>query len=562
MRLILISAISVATLWAPPAREPEIGLRQLSASGSLPELRWPDFSPYRIPVANFYEPAGFAPAWTREGEPTSQARAVIRVLQSARAKGLDPEDYDGSRWATRLARLRPTNGKPSEGDIARFDLALTVSLMRYISDTHIGKVNPQLVCFAYNVESKKCDFADVLRQRLVNSSEVAKVLESLEPPFPGYWRAQKALQAYIRLAAEDDGELLPATRKPVDLGKPYAAVARLDRLLRRLGDLPGNAPKVSNPQIYEGMLVDAVKRFQARHGIDPDGRIGKDTLKQLNTPLIRRVRQLDLVLERWRWIPEEFSRPTVVINIPEFRLQAFDASHRAELEMKVVVGKAYRRQTPVFTNQMTHVIFRPYWNVPLSIQRGELAPKLAKDGAYLGKNSYEIVNGRQEVVERDVATEAMLPLLRSGKLSLRQVPGGKNALGQIKFVFPNGFNVYLHGTPAKALFSRSRRDFSHGCIRVEKPEELAAWVLRDRPEWTMERIREAENGAKPLQVNLANPIPVLIFYGTAVARESGEVCFFDDIYKHDATLEELLDKGYPYSGWKPTSAARGRRPRE
>jgi murein L,D-transpeptidase YcbB/YkuD len=201
---------------------------------------------------------------------------------------------------------------------------------------------------------------------------------------------------------------------------------------------------------------------------------------------------------------------------------------------------------------MTHLIFRPYWNVPLSIQRAELVPKIAKDSSYLTENDYEIVDARGNVVAGQVTTET-LGQLRSGKLAVRQRPGAKNALGFVKFMFPNEYNVYLHGTPAQALFSRSRRDFSHGCIRAEKPDELAAWVLRGLPEWTPERIRDAESGTRTLQVNLKQSIPVLIVYGTAVANETGEVSFFDDIYGHDASLDAVLSHGYPYSGWQPPS---------
>ena len=230
--------------------------------------------------------------------------------------------------------------------------------------------------------------------------------------------------------------------------------------------------------------------------------------------------------------------------------------------MKVVVGKAYRHKTPVFSSEMTHLIFRPYWDVPLSIQRAELVPKIVKDPAYLAENDYEIVDSRRQLISTRAVSAAMLAQLRSGKLFIRQVPGEKNALGLVKFLFPNEYNVYLHSTPAKSLFLRSRRDFSHGCIRVEQPEELAQWVLRGVPGWDMDHIREAERGAESRQVNLDQPIPVLIVYGTAVVRADEEVFFFDDIYGYDAALTELLDHGYPYSGWQPTSVARDLRPRE
>ena len=556
MRLALFAAILVNA-----GLEPAATLRELTSGGTLYDLRWPNFSPLQTQVAGFYESTEYALAWVHHGAPTPQAKALIRMLQNASAKGLDAEDYDGSRWAARLICLRPASPRPSDADLVRFDLALTVSVMRYMSDIRIGKVNPKLFCFGHDVGQKKCDQVEML-PRLVDANDVQTSLEQLEPPFDGYRRTEQALQTYLKLAREDDGEILPATKKPVDPGDSYPGTARLERLLRLLGDLPSAAPASAGSQTYQGPLVDAVKHFQKRHGLDPDARIGKTTLAQLNTPLSHRVRQLQFTLERWRWVPTEFPRPPIVVNIPEFRLRAFNNRYEADLDMKVVVGGAYRHQTPVFTNNMTHVIFRPYWNVPLSIQRAELVPKIRNDPAYLAKNDYEIRNSRGELIPSEQVTEETLAELRSGKISIRQIPGEKNALGHIKFMFPNEYNVYLHGTPAKALFSRSRRDFSHGCIRVEKPEELAAWVLRDRPQWTLDRIREAENGAKPLQVNLDKPIPVLIVYATAVVDASGTISFFDDIYKHDAELGELFDKGYPYSDWKPNTAVRGQRPHE
>jgi murein L,D-transpeptidase YcbB/YkuD len=356
--------------------------------------------------------------------------------------------------------------------------------------------------------------------------------------------------------------LLPVTIKPVEPGAAYPAAAQLTAILRRLGDLSADAALPPDSNAYAGPLVDAVKRFQARHGLEPDGRIGKATLLQLNTPVSQRIRQLQLTLERWRWAPHNFPVPPIVVNIPEFQLRALNATYGTELEMKVVVGKAYHHQTPVFAADMKYVVFRPYWDVPVSIERAELVPKLDKDRMYLAKNDFEIVTARGEVVSTGVVDDVLLARLRSAELRIRQVPGPKNSLGLVKFLFPNDYSVYLHGTPATELFSKTRRDFSHGCIRVEKPEELAAWVFRDMPEWTPERIHDAMNGEKTIQVTLDRPIPVLVVYATAVALANGEVRFLDDIYKQDAELEQVLAKGYPYSAWKPTSAEPGRRPRE
>ena len=523
--------------------QPNQQLRALADTGVLSDLRWPNFTRLQPDVTTFYESSGYQLAWVRAGEASPQARAIIHTLEASEIKGLDPEDYDGSRWSDRLSQVRTDAGA------VRFDLALTVSAMRYISDVSSGKVNPEVFSLGLRFYQKKCDLPGTLRE-LTNARDVAADLDRLEPPFEGYWRTEKALAEYVKLAGQDEGEVLPATKKPVEPSDQYPGAQRLERLLRLVGDLRPN-----------NTLVEALKRFQIRHGIEPDGCIGKATLKELNTPLSQRVRQLQLVLERWRWVPHSFPRPPIVVNIPEFRLRAYDDQYRPELEMKVVVGRAYRHKTPVFSGNMTHLIFRPYWDVPLSIQRSELVPRIAKDPGYLAHNDYEIVNSKRQVVSSSSVSADLLTQLRSGGLFIRQVPGQKNALGLVKFLFPNQYNVYLHSTPAKSLFLRSRRDFSHGCIRVEKPEALAQWVLRGMPGWNIDRIQAAENGADSIQVNLDKPIPVLIVYGTAVV-EGGEVFFFDDIYGHDAALEHLLDHGYPYSGWQPTSAERDLRPRE
>jgi len=237
-----------------------------------------------------------------------------------------------------------------------------------------------------------------------------------------------------------------------------------------------------------------------------------------------------------------------VANIPEFRLRAYDKDFNIGVTMKVVVGKSYGHNTPVFNDTMKYVIFRPYWEVPPSIIRGEMIPHILKDPDYLTKKGFEIVDARQHVVGGAAPSSETLDQLRAGKLFIRQLPGPTNSLGLVKFLFPNSYNVYMHDTPAPELFGQSRRDFSHGCVRLEKPAELAEWVLRDNPGWTLEKIRAAMNGAAPQQVNLAHPIPVLILYATVIVLEDGLVHFYEDIYKQDAALGQVLAKGYPYPG--------------
>jgi len=521
-------------------------LRAAITNGDFAELRWPNFSDYSKPVDKFYSQNGYALWWVRGMEPTPQARQVIALLLEADQKGLSADDYDGSRWNDRLARLKPKAQQPTEADAAKFDLSLTVCAMRYISDLHIGRVNPKQFSFAVDDESKKYDLAEFLKDRVVNSPDVAGVLPQVEPQYPGYRRTVQALRKYIKLAEQDEGEQLPAVKKPIIPGEAYAGVPRLTRLLRLVGDLPANANVPADHSIYDGDLVNAVKNFQRRLGREPTGRIDSQTVGDLNVPLSRRVRQMQLTLERWRWLPDSYHEELILANIPEFHLRAYDKDFKVGVTMNVVVGKALGHNTPVFSDTMQYVVFRPYWEVPPSITRAELIPHIVRDPDYLAKKGFEVVDSHQTVVSDGTVSNEVLTQLRGGKLSIRQKPGPKNSLGLVKFVFPNSYNVYMHDTPATEVFAKSRRDFSHGCIRLERPAGLAAWVLRDTPGWNDKRIHAAMNGNAPEPVRLAHPIPVFILYGTVVVLEDGVVHFYDDIYGHDTALEKALAKGYPY----------------
>jgi murein L,D-transpeptidase YcbB/YkuD len=515
-------------------------LRALVATGRLADLRWPDFSDYRGDVQSFYDASGYAPAWSRNGQPTPQAAAIIEILQQADFKGLGAEDYDASRWAARAKQLNQPDG------VARFDLALTVCLMRYVSDLEVGRVNPKQVKFSIKEKNSRYDLAQFLRQDLVTASDLNAALAPVEPPYLGYQRALVTLRHYLELARQDSGEQLPVPSKKIEAGSPYDGAARLAARLRELGDLPADAA-VAAGDLYQAPLVDAVKHFQERHGLDADGVLGAQTVKQLNIPLSARVDQLGLALERWRWAPHEFLQPPVVVNIPAFRLRAYDANGKLALTSNVIVGKAMRHGTPVFDRDMQYVVFRPYWNVPPSIQRSEIVPAIERDRSYIATRNYEVITPAGQVVTSGAISDEVLEQLKARKLAVRQKPGPKNALGLVKLIFPNEYNVYLHSTPSQQLFARSRRDFSHGCIRVEKADELAAWALQGNPAWSLDKVREAmQNGKDNVQVNLPKPIPVLIVYGTAVTDELGTVRFYDDIYGHDATLKKALAQGYPY----------------
>ncbi len=508
-------------------------LCRLVAHGRAPDLRFPDFVDFRSLLVAFYAPS-YSAVWLTENGPTPQALAMIAILKAAAVKGLKPEDYDADLWDEQIAHL----------DRSQFDVCLTVSVMRYLADLHFGKANPGF--FHLDPEYHDFDIAAFLKLKLLGAHDPAALIaEEVEPPYKGYKRSQNALADYLARSNQPEVKV-PGVLATIEPGTRYSGVRVLAQRLQQLGDLPKDAAISQNSEVFAGVLVEAVKHFQARHGLEPDGRLGKATVEQLNVPLSQRVEQLRLALERWRWVPHALGHPPIVVNIPEFTLRTLDAAYETDLEMKVVVGSSYDNQTPVFSADLGYLTFRPYWNVPRSILENEMLPKLEKERDYLAIHRYEVVNAADKVVPAPHGlTDEILRRLSSGKYRIRQMPGPNCALGLLRFGIPNAHNVYLHDTPSHELFARARRDFSHGCVRVERPVQLAEWTLRETDSWTAAKIRVAMHGTKTFQVDLKNPIPVLLVYATAIAMRNGEVHFTPDIYNQDALLENQLAQGYP-----------------
>ncbi len=517
-------------------------LQAIASGGTLSDLRWPNFTEYRQSTQELYKAVNYAPVWLRDGQASPQALAIIAELVSSEKRGLIPDDYDASRWPQRLSALKVSSGNPDT--LARFDVALTVCAMRYISDLHGGRVNPKHVEFSVTIEQQKYNLPQFLAQKVLSANNVREVLGTIEPQYTGYKRTEAALQTYLALASQDTDAPLPDVKDDIGIGEAYAGIAQLTQRLRLRGDLPQST--VVDASLFDAQLVEAIKHFQSRHGLEADGILGKETLRHLNTPLSVRVLQLEDALERWRWLPSGYPHLPVVVNIPEFLLRTFVNDHKIAMRMEVVVGKELA-QTPVFAKEMQYIVFRPYWNVPRDITIAEIVPDIRKNSRYLAHENLEITDKAGRVVTTGPVSANILAQLQSGKLLVRQRPGPDNSLGLVKFIFPNDQDVYLHSTPAQELFSEARRDFSHGCIRVQKPVELAAWLLQDQPKWTQETISAAMNsGPNNQQVKLTSPVPVVIVYVTAVVEENGEVYFFDDIYGHDHLLNARLAKGPPY----------------
>ena len=549
-----VTSSRVATSKADATQKPDAAAARLSAivaSSHLEDLRWPDFSDYRLHVTNFYRPAGYKLVWIRDGEPTDQAIELIQILQDADRKGLLPEDYDASRWADRLTLLK----SPHEvADEARFDAALTVCVMRYVSDLHIGRINPQYMSFEFDVSNKKLDLPHYVRERLVNGSNLRSELVSVEPPFQSYQRLRAALLHYMDLEKKGDGEKVLDVGG-VSPGGRYTGVTGLANRLRLLGDLPDSVTIPADSEVYEGPLVDALKHFQERVALPPTGKLDYKTLVELNMPLSDRIEQMRLGLERYRWLPYQFKQPPVVVNVPEFRLYAFNEKDEVGLTMRVNVGEDYNHQTPMFENNIQYLVFRPYWTPPPNILRKEIIPDMEKNPS-LGDLNLELISASGKVINSGIVTPAMLQQVRAGKLTVRQPPGPENGMGLVKFIFPNQHDVYIHDTPASLdMFSEAaegeegelQRVASHGCIHVQEPDKFAAWLLRNNPGWDLERIEKAmHDGRNNLQVNIVPRVPVLIFYLTVVVEQNGDIHFFHDIYDHDRILKQELAKGYPY----------------
>jgi murein L,D-transpeptidase YcbB/YkuD len=308
-----------------------------------------------------------------------------------------------------------------------------------------------------------------------------------------------------------------------------------------MGDLdPGAASDLGSR--YTAADAAGVRRFQIRHGLAATGELDSATVGELATPFAWRVRQIELALERLRWLPPIGAQRFLVVNIPAFQLFAFDSvggTGAPALSMRVIVGNALDTRTPMLFERMRYLEFRPYWYVPLSIARKEIIPLVQKDPEYFQRNQMEVVSLRDSVVG-DATGPELLERISQGALRVRQRPGSSNPLGLVKFVFPNSEAIYLHGTPRTELFARTRRDFSHGCIRVEDPTTLADWVLRDRPRWSRSAIRAAQLGSATLRAWLSRPMPVVVWYTTAVAAPDGKAWFYPDIYGHDRQLDGAL----------------------
>jgi murein L,D-transpeptidase YcbB/YkuD len=499
----------------------------------------------RRELTALYQASGYRALWVDgSGRPTGDARDTLGLLTGAAREGLDPADYRASMLdssATALERTDP----PTASSIAAFDAGLSASTLRYLRHLHIGRVDPRSIGFRMTAPADDHDFAVMLRSAVLNH-RIPELAAGLAPPLALYRNLRTLLVRYRELSGDATLQSAPVPARVVRPGDAFPEASSLLRLLTALGDLPGETPASAEPSVYAEAVVNSVKRFQVRHGLDADGIIGARTETALRVPLAWRVRQIELALERLRWLPHLNQDRFLAVNIPMFRLWAWDSippNGAPSFGMDVIVGRGLNRQTPVFVEEIEYLIFRPYWDVPSSILRGEILPAVRREPGYLQRHDMEIVSGVGDDARAVSLTEESLAQLQQGRLRVRQRPGPRNSLGSVKFIFPNDANVYLHDTPAPELFSRSRRDFSHGCVRVQDPVALAEWALKGEQAWDRDRILAAMNARRPQRVNLKLPIQVILFYITAVVMpDDGSIHFAEDIYGHDTKLDRALER--------------------
>jgi murein L,D-transpeptidase YcbB/YkuD len=527
----------------PPGGAPDALLQQAIQSARPPAFVSGDKEGTRLwqQTRKLYEKRAFAPAWIEGRSPSRHMDALIAALRGADREGIDPELYgvgilEQRRKVAASGFLSRRGFDPQQA--AAMDTWLTYLYLKYASDLADGLSDLAHADPAWRIDTEPFDALAHLEQAL-QDHRIAESLTALTPTDDEYSALRKALADYRAIAARGGWPTVPASLK-LKPGQSSPAVHTLALRLAASGDFRGEVPgDPHKAAVYGADLENAVKHFQRRHGLSDDGVVGRSVVAEMNVPVDARVRQIQLNMERWRWLPRELGDPHILVNIPQMRLDVREHG-QVSLSMRVVVGKE-DTPTPIFNQRMTYLVFAPYWNVPDDIAQQETLPSVLKDAGFLARAGMEVIDASGKPVDPE-----SVDLEEPGRYRFRQRPGTSNSLGLVKFMFPNQFNVYLHDTPADSLFARASRSLSHGCVRLEAPAKLAEYVLRDQPEWTAERIAQAMAGTDEQIVKLKAPVPVYLGYWTARVARDGSVEFRKDVYGIDrrqtAKLAERLER--------------------
>jgi murein L,D-transpeptidase YcbB/YkuD len=484
-------------------------------------------------LPEFYRNRDFTPAWND----LSGLNGLLRAIQASAADGLDPRDYHFFLIQARLKEKGVSSAQRAELDVLATDAAIRLGYHLLF-----GKVDPERLDADWNMARKGTDFQPVARlQEAIDSGRVYEMLDEFKPKHPFYGRLKQALAKYRAIEAEGGWEPIPVGRTlKKDESDPRVPAIR--RRLALSGDLPSNT-EGSRSDLFDEALQTAVRRFQVRHGLHADGVLGGTTVEAMSVPVQRRIDQIRVNLECARWVLHDVGDKLVMVNIAGFELY-LARDGRRQWETRVQVGKPYRK-TPIFKSEIRYVVLNPTWSVPPTVLAADILPAIKRNPSYLQTHRLRVIDGNGKVVN-PAQVKWSAYTAKNFPYRLEQEAGPQNALGRIKFMFPNQYSVYLHDTPKKELFRHSARAFSSGCIRVEDPLRLAELLLDDPGKWNRTRIDQAVATGKTVTIHLDRPVPVLLLYWTAASDPDGQVDFLPDIYGRDATVLKALNGEFRY----------------
>jgi L,D-transpeptidase YcbB len=547
--IFFLATLPLQTLFAEESvfLEPSVSkeINAIITARQNPYLKQANFSNRAEDLDALYKRANYQLLWLGNSNSAKNTADALDLLANASAHGLIQGNYDIDTLRKKYS-LALTLESTAYTDLALYDTALSIAMLRFLHDLHYGRVNPQGINFNLQLREKKLTDLPALIKDSLTLNTVSQLPLLAEPKLNQYQKLKSALASY-RLIAANSPAFIFTVKGKLRAGEHHPQLVELSKFLSSVGDLPehGSINTTEKNPKYTADLVEAVKKFQLRHGQTPDGTIGPSTVAAINEPLSQRVTQIELAMERLRWLPELEVGRSIIVNIPAFQLWAIDDINNIDVNitnMRVVVGKSLKNQTPVLMAKMSFIEFMPYWNVPKNILKDEILPKLTRNPGYLASQNMEVVSNFGNSAKPVSLNSEAMEKLKRGVYRVRQRPGNRNSLGKVKFIFPNKDDVYLHDTPANSLFSKSRRDFSHGCVRVENPKALAEFALKNQGNWNADTIKKAMHKPAMQHVELRNPIPVLFFYTTSFVDQSNNLAFYQDIYGHDSVLLEALKK--------------------
>jgi murein L,D-transpeptidase YcbB/YkuD len=517
----------------------EIEKRLTTADGSPPIIQGERLRTDPEVLRCFYASRLYQPLWTGKGQTLPEVPILLAALSRAGEEGLPPEDYQrmSKEFQQSLNAFRQRGEEVPEALLADLELLLTDAFVSFGHDLSFGRVNTERVCDKDCLSRRQECLLGSLEEAL-DGGGLAELLRDLAPRNPAYGKLKEMLAHYRQVAERGGWPSVPAEGN-LKRGNRNPDVPALRERLRLSGDLAGDR-LVDDGMLFDDEIAAGLRRFQARHGIKPSGTVNPETLRLLNVPVEDEIRLIQLNLERWRWLPQDMGPLHVMINIPDYSLALIE-SQQTIMTMRVVIGRRLWN-TPSFSARMKYLEINPVWNIPPSILEREIVPTILRDRGYIKKKNIRFYGGSgkglHEVLPEKINWSRIRP--QAFPYQVVQAAGPANPLGRVKFIFPNEENVYLHDTPSKHLFSRDRRTFSHGCIRIEKPLDLAAYILQRDQQWPRKKLMAEVNRGKTKQIILREPVNVHIVYFTAWVDDEGALQTRPDVYHSDLILDLAL----------------------